>query len=224
MVPAILALTVTQPNLPPMETVTLLIFRSGKQPQGISQEAISEMQSQHLANLGRLFTEKKAPCAGPFENGGEDRGIVILQLPKSKVAAEFESDPYVKNGILTLELHEWTVPKNLFTYEWNDKMNKGTLGWVKTGPNPDQFKDKDLSKEFGQHIEHNLNLMRKGVAGLVGPANSENDRGRGFYLFLTDDQEKIREINQKDPLIKSGYFVMEMKTLYFGDGLFKLLK
>jgi uncharacterized protein YciI len=228
MVPALVGLMMSVPQelkLPPMETVTLLIFKSGTRPEGISQEAVNEMQKEHLDNLGRLFNERKAPCAGPFADGGEFRGIVILQMPKDKVAAEFESDPFVKHGLLKIELYDWMVPKGLFTYEWNDKtgMMKGTLAWVKAGPGVETLKGEELNKAMAVHINHNLDLMRTGEAGLVGPAGAKNDMGRGFYLFLTDDKEKIRALNEKDPLLKSGYFVMEMKSVWMGQGLFKKL-
>ena len=209
-----------------METYTLLIFKSGTRPEGITQESLDKMQAGHLENLGRLFNEKKAPCAGPFDNGGEYRGIVILELPKEKVPAEFEADPFVKNGLLKIELYSWTAPKGLFTYDWTEdtKMMKGTLAWVKPGPGVDSIKGDELKKAFNAHIVHNLDLMKKGEAGFVGPAAEENELGRGFYLFLTDDEAKIKALNEKDPLLKSGYFQMEMKKVWMGEGLFKKLQ
>lgn len=221
-----LAVTMDDVKLPPMETYTLLIFKSGSRPEGITQEAIDGMQAEHLANLGRLFNEKKSPCAGPFDNGGDYRGIVILTLPKEKVAAEFEADPFVKHGILKTELYSWTAPKDLFTWEWNEdsKMMRGTLAWVSEGPNYGALKGDAMTKAMAGHINHNLDLMRNGDAGLVGPAAEKNALGLGFYYFLTDDEAKIKALNEKDPLLKSGHFRMEMKKLWTGSGLFKKLK
>ncbi|MBL8066951.1 MAG: hypothetical protein JNM28_00710 [Armatimonadetes bacterium] len=228
MLAAILGITMAAQDvkLPPMETVTLLIFKRGTRPQGITEEALEEMQKGHIANLGRLFNERKSPCAGPFDDGGDDRGIVILQLPKDKVAAEFESDPFVKNGLLKLELYSWMAPKGLFTYEWVEgktKMIRGTLAWVKEGPHYGEMKGDEFNKAMAGHINHNLDLMRNGDAGLVGPAADKNERGRGFYLFLTDSDEKIDKLNAADPLLKAGHFQMERKKVWFGEGLFKKL-
>lgn len=212
-------------KLPPMTTYTLLIFKRGDRPLGLAQEELEKMQSDHLANLGRLFNERKSPCAGPFDNGGDYRGIVILELPKNKVAAEFEGDPFVKNGLLKLELYSWVSAKDMFTYEWNDEagMGEATLAWVTEGPNFEKVKGEEFQKQMSAHINHNLNLMRTGDAGLVGPAVEKNALGRGFYLFLTGDAEKIQALNKKDPLLVSGHFKMEMKKLWIGKGLFKKL-
>jgi uncharacterized protein len=221
-----MAMAMQEVKLPPMETYTLLIFKRGTRPEGISEEALNKMQEGHIANLTRLFNEKKSPCAGPFDDGGDFRGIVILSLPKDKVEAEFESDPFVKDGLLTIELYSWMAPKNLFTWVWNEdsKMMRGTLAWVKEGPHYGELKGEEFDKAMAGHINHNLDLMRTGDAGLVGPAAEKNELGRGFYLFLTDDDEKISALNEKDPLLKSGHFKMEMKKLWFGSGLFKKLE
>ncbi len=220
-----LAMAMQDVKLPPMETYTLLIFKRGTRPEGITDEAITTMQDGHLANLTRLFNEKKAPCAGPFDNGGDYRGIVILALPKDKVAAEFEADPFVKHGILKTELYSWMAPKDMFTWEWKEdaKMMRGTLAWVTEGPHYGELKGEEFDAAMAKHINHNLGLMRSGDAGLVGPAAEKNDLGRGFYLFLTDDEEKLKALNEQDPLLKAGHFKMEMKKLWFGSGLFKKL-
>ncbi|MFM9873853.1 MAG: YciI family protein [Fimbriimonadaceae bacterium] len=220
-----MAMAMQDVKMPPMETYTLLIFKSGTRPEGITQEAVEKMQAEHLANLGRLFDEKKAPCAGPFDKGGDFRGIVILTLPKDKVAAEFDADPFVKNGLLKIELYPWMAPKDMFTWDWKEdtKMMRGTLAWVKEGPHFGELKGEEFDKAMARHINHNLDLMRNGDAGLIGPASEKNELGRGFYLFLTDEDEKIKAFNDQDPLLKSGHFMMESKKLWFGSGLFKKL-
>lgn len=211
-------------KLPPMETNTLLIFKSGTRPEGITQEAIEQMQKEHLANLTRLWNEKKSPVAGPFENGGDFRGIVLLKLPKDKVAAEFEQDPFVKNGLLKIELYSWMNPKDIFSWEYNGEMEKVTFGWVKKGPNYKEDNSPEAQADFLKHVNLNLDMMRNGTAGVVGPLTEANDRALGVYIFLTDKPEKVKEITKDDPHLKSGRLVMETKSLWIGKGLFKKLK
>lgn len=211
-------------KLPPMETNTLLIFKSGTRPEGITQEALEKMQSEHVANLTRLFQEKKAPAAGPFISGGDFRGIVILRLPKEKVAAEFENDPYVKNGIMKVELYSWMNPKDMFTWEYKGEMERVTFGWVKKGPNYKEDESPEAQSAFLKHVNLNLDMMRTGSAGLVGPLTEANDWALGVYIFLTDNPEKVKEFTKDDPYLQSGRLVMETKTLAIGKGLFKKLK
>lgn len=222
-----LALTLimaTQPKLPPMQEVTLLLFKTGTTAQGISKEALNEMQSQHLANFDRLFSERKLPAAGPFEKEGEFRGIAIFDLPKDKVAAEFENDPFVKNGIMKIELYTWMVPQDTFTWVGDGKMKRYIFATVKPGPNRGAKLEPDVRKEeFARHIELNLGLMRSGKASLIGPLTEKNNFAEGIYIFPTEDIEAVKRLVADDPLIKSGYFAFETKALWMADGLFKKL-
>jgi uncharacterized protein YciI len=65
---------------------------------------VAKMQSGHLANFGRLFSEKKLSAAGPInEPNGRKRGIVVVSAPnKDVLQSYFASDQYVKDGYLTL--------------------------------------------------------------------------------------------------------------------------
>jgi len=226
MISATLALLMSQQELklPPMETNTLLIFKSGTRPEGITQEAIQEMQKGHMANIVRLWNDKKTPLAGPFENGGDFRGIIILTIPKEKVAAELEQDPFVKNGLLKYELYSWMMPKGIFSWTDTGEMQKVTFGWVKKGPNYKEHNSAANQKATVEHVNLNLDLMRNGSAGVIGPLTEENAWALGVYIFLTDSPEKVKEMTKNDPHLKSGRFVLETKSLWIGKGLFKKLE
>ncbi len=221
---AITLIMATQPQLPPMQELTLLIFKAGTTPQGINREALDEMQTQHLANFNRLHAERKLPAAGPFENAGDFRGIAILTLPKDKVAEEFAADPMVKNGILKIELYTWMTPKDMFTWKGDGDMKRYTFALVKPGPMRHAEVDpKQRAKDFTTHVEINLGLMRSGDASLVGPLTEKNELAEGIYIFPTDDAKAAKNLVANDPLIRSGYFAFETKTLWMAEGLFKKL-
>jgi len=70
--------------------------------------AAARLQNAHLANIRRMAKEGKLVLAGPFTDDGDLRGIYIFNVPTVEEARKLtETDPAVKAGRLTLELHPW---------------------------------------------------------------------------------------------------------------------
>lgn len=66
------------------------------------------LQAAHLKNIGRMAMEGKLVVAGPFMEDFDIRGIYIFNLRTVEEArALTESDPAIKAGRLTMELHPW---------------------------------------------------------------------------------------------------------------------
>lgn len=72
------------------------------------------IQEEHLANIRKMFEAGKLILAGPFTDGGNLRGIFVLQvgsLEEAKTLAD--ADPAVKAGLLTVEVHPWYSAKGI---------------------------------------------------------------------------------------------------------------
>ncbi len=70
--------------------------------------AAVRLQNAHLENIRRMAKEGKLVLAGPFLDDGDLRGIYIFNVPTIEEARELtETDPAIKAGQLTLELHPW---------------------------------------------------------------------------------------------------------------------
>lgn len=73
-----------------------------------------EIQKGHMANLERMYYEGKSKLAGPFMDGGEMRGIVILDVATEEEAREQMSrDPAITNGRLEAVIKKWYGPAGL---------------------------------------------------------------------------------------------------------------
>lgn len=73
-----------------------------------------EIQKGHMANLERMYYEGKSKLAGPFLDGGEMRGIVILDVATEDEAREQMSrDPAIINGRLEAVIKKWYGPAGL---------------------------------------------------------------------------------------------------------------
>ena len=68
----------------------------------------AQLQKAHMDNIMRMADEGKLVVAGPFEDGGELRGIYVFNVATLEEArALTETDPAVKAGRLIMELHPW---------------------------------------------------------------------------------------------------------------------
>jgi uncharacterized protein len=68
----------------------------------------ADLQRMHLRNIMRLAAEGTLIIAGPFLDDQAIRGIFIFNVESVEEArAIAETDPAVKAGTLTLELHPW---------------------------------------------------------------------------------------------------------------------
>lgn len=76
-----------------------------------------------MENITRLANEGKLVLAGPFLDNGELRGIYIFNVKSVEEARQLTaSDPAIKTGRLTMELHPWYGSAALMNV--NDLHNK----------------------------------------------------------------------------------------------------
>jgi uncharacterized protein YciI len=70
--------------------------------------AVAEIQQGHMAHINNMAKTGKLVMAGPFENGGEYRGILLFDVETLNEAIELASkDPAVVAGRLRLEVIQW---------------------------------------------------------------------------------------------------------------------
>lgn len=70
--------------------------------------ATAQLQMAHLKNIQRMAREGKLVVAGPFLDEGSIRGIYIFNVGTIDEAKKLTStDPAIKAGSLTMELHPW---------------------------------------------------------------------------------------------------------------------
>ena len=101
------------PGLPPgMAKVYLVLLKKGPAWTAEQTEESKTIQAGHMANIQRLWKEKKLIVAGPGGDGGDLRGVFVFDtesLDEAKALAA--SDPAVKAGRLAPEFHSWWVER-----------------------------------------------------------------------------------------------------------------
>lgn len=86
----------------------VMVFLKAGPERSPDAESAQAIQRAHLDNIRRLAEEGVLVLAGPFLDGGELRGIFILAVDTLEEArALTETDPAVRAGRLSVELHPW---------------------------------------------------------------------------------------------------------------------
>ena len=100
--------------LAPRALFFVLLVRPETAP-SLPEAELAEIQKGHMAHLGKLGSDGHCPVAGPFENGGRFRGVVVLRAVDSASAkALCADDPAVRAGRLATEVHPWRVSDRSF--------------------------------------------------------------------------------------------------------------
>jgi uncharacterized protein YciI len=101
------------PTAPPaMAKVYLVLLKKGPAWTAEKTEATKAIQAGHMANMERLWKEKKLIVAGPGGDDGDMRGVFVFDtdsLEEAKALAA--TDPAIKAGRLAPEFHSWWVER-----------------------------------------------------------------------------------------------------------------
>jgi uncharacterized protein YciI len=90
-----------------MKRYVFMLLKSGETRSQDSLEA-AKIQELHLAHLSNMTESGKLIVAGPFENGGENRGLLIFDVETVEEAMKLEGeDPAVQAGRLRMEAFYW---------------------------------------------------------------------------------------------------------------------
>ena len=90
-----------------MKRYVFMHLLSGSERSQDSLEA-AKIQEQHLAHLNKMADSGKLIVAGPFENGGEYRGLLIFDVETIEEALALEGeDPAVKAKRLKMQAFYW---------------------------------------------------------------------------------------------------------------------
>lgn len=94
-----------------MTTVYLVLLKKGPKWSAEKTDSSKAIQEAHMANIRRMWEEKKLIIAGPTEDP-DLRGIFVLQAASVEEARSLAAtDPAVKAGRLTVTVYPWWVEK-----------------------------------------------------------------------------------------------------------------
>lgn len=90
-----------------MKRYVFMLLNSGE-TKSKTQEEAAKYQEMHLAHLSKLAEDGKLMVAGPFDGGGEHRGLLIFDVETVEEALKLEGeDPMIKTDRLRMEAFYW---------------------------------------------------------------------------------------------------------------------
>lgn len=96
-----------------MKTYYMVILKTGPDRNQDSMETV-RIQAAHLANLGKMYDDKKLVLAGPFLDESALAGIFIFDVATREEAHKLaSSDAAIVAGRLVYEIHPWYGPSTL---------------------------------------------------------------------------------------------------------------
>lgn len=156
---AIVALSHVHSAIAAGEVQDYFVFlTSGKTTQGIAAEIIQQKQASHLENFGRLAKLGSLTTAGPCADPNKKtRGIVVIHAESvADAESKFGPDPYVSEGFMNAELHQYEViAGKLHLITEVTSMEESVIVIVGRGP---KWKEKRDQEEL---ISSNLAILAK---------------------------------------------------------------
>ncbi|MBN2237089.1 MAG: hypothetical protein JW729_05990 [Bacteroidales bacterium] len=168
---------------------------------------IAELQTQHLANIERLYQEGKIIAAGPFYSGG---GLFVFK-EQSLLAVEklVQTDPAIAANRFKLEIYPLEISSGKIA-PYMEPLEMTTLVFIRISENAKikaQKQLKELHRRFGKQILFSA-YFRNEKGGFVvldadfKTVNEELDKG---------ENSRTKTLIVKQLYIAKGTFVSEQK-------------
>jgi uncharacterized protein YciI len=165
---------------------------------------------EHIGYMYKLGADGTSMAAGPFTDGGDIQGILIVKAETPEKARDIESaDPAVKAGIFTVEVAPFLSPDGWFG-KWAEMGQFETVyfGFLKTGPNRGQ--DAETAKRLqSEHLGYMEGQSKEGKLIVAGPFTQEGPR-RGVVVYRVADAAEAKQRAEADPMVKAGRLAVEL--------------
>jgi uncharacterized protein YciI len=188
----------------------LVILKKGPSAETAKTPEGQQLVKEHVAYLYKLAAEGTNMAAGPFTDGGDIQGVLIVKAATPERALEIESgDPAVKAGIFTTEALTFVSPEGWFG-KWAEigKFETVYFGFLNTGPNPKH--DAETAKRLQtEHLAYMDGQFKEGKLPVAGPITTPGTR-RGIVVYRAADAAEARQRAEADPVVKAGRLTVEL--------------
>ncbi len=203
-----------------MKVVQLVILKQARHAPELSESAMGSLMQQHLGFLENLWKTGKAKAVGPFSDGGDLRGVCILDMTRPEAKALMATEPSVKAGVT--EPIVFPLYVDVAYYHHGPKfldLEDYVFGFLLKGPNRPQITPDEAQKIQDGHMANIKKMAADDLLVSAGPFEG-GDRYRGIFIFRNVDREKIIAATQQDPAIASGRLELKLYHWQVSKGTF----
>lgn len=204
----VIAITCPQVFAAANEKLDYFVFLvTGKSTQGTAAEEVQKMQAAHLENFGRLAKVGDLSAAGPCADPEKIvRGIVVIKATSlADAESKFESDPYVGQGFMKTEIHQYrAVAGKLVIPAETSKMEKSFIVIVSQGEKwpAEVARQQAMRNELEEFSTKQHAAKKLGFAAIFGEqANTKSPR-LAVLIFRGDDLEVVEKLIGEQAAVK----------------------
>lgn len=188
-------------------------------PKYIAAGMPKDLQSQHVANVMSLLESGKAVIAGPLGDDSDIAGIFVLRAKSAEEARAWaESDPAVKAGFFTAEMHPWWSEDVMKKPSSPIKLTTAYLALLTRGAKWTPEKTpatEELQKAHMANIIRLAGLKKLVVAGPFG----DNGQLRGIFVFKVASIDEARALTETDPAVQAGRLALAIHPWLVPEGV-----
>jgi uncharacterized protein YciI len=177
------------------------------------------LQSEHVANVMSLLESGKAVIAGPLGDDSEIAGIFVLRAKSAEEARAWaESDPAVKAGFFTAEMHPWWSEDVMKKPSSPVKLTTAYLALLSRGAKwtPEVTPaTQEIQKGHMANIHRLADMKKLVVAGPFG----DNGSLRGIFVFKVASIAEARALTETDPAVQAGRLAIDIHPWLVPEGV-----
>jgi uncharacterized protein len=197
----------------PLTTVQLVMLKKGSNNALAARPEGKQILKQHTEHLYALGRKGSALIAGPFIDGGEIQGVLIIDTSIAKHAQELAArDPAVEAGILVVETQPLVLQKSSFgrwgKWTGEHQFEQVYFGFLLLGDKSSQDADAVATLQ-AQHLAYMAEQHAQGKLLTAGPLPAGGHR-RGFVVYRTATMQEALERAAGDPMVKAGRLAVEL--------------
>jgi len=178
-----------------------------------------DLQTQHIASVMTMLDSGKAVIAGPLGDEGEIAGIFIFRAKSAEEARAWaESDPAVKAGFFTAEMHPWWSEDVMKKPSTPIKLTTAYLALLTRGAKWTPEKTPATEELQKAHIANIVRLADMKKLVVAGPFG-DNGTLRGIFVFKVASLEEARALTETDPAVKAGRLAIDLHPWLVPEGV-----
>jgi uncharacterized protein YciI len=178
-----------------------------------------DLKSEHVANFIALLESGKAVIAGPLGDNSEIAGIFIFRAKSAEEARAWaESDPAVKAGFFSIEMHPWWSEDVMKKPSSPIKLTTAYLALLTRGAKWTPEKTpatEELQKAHIANIHRLADLKKLVVAGPFG----DDGQLRGIFIFKVASIDEARALTETDPAVQAGRLAIDIHPWLVPEGV-----
>jgi uncharacterized protein YciI len=178
-----------------------------------------DLQSEHVANVIALLESGKAIIAGPLGDNGEIAGIFVFRAKSAEEARAWaESDPAVKAGFFSAEMHPWWSEDVMKKPSSPFKLTTAYLALLTRGAKWTPEKTPATEELQKAHMANIIRLAEMKKLVVAGPFG-DNGQLRGIFVFKVASIDEARALTETDPAVRAGRLAIDIHPWLVPEGV-----